>query len=74
MSGISLPDLRNPVAYDTLKKLGIELRGLKFKPMPAPRPSGKPGQGALMTIAEAKKALAATFGVKPEDVEITIRG
>ena len=63
-------DLRNPVAYDTLKKLGIELRGLKFKPMPAP---GQPGQGP-MTIAEAKKALAAAFGVKPEDVEITIRG
>jgi hypothetical protein len=67
-------DLRNPVAYDTLKKLGIELRGLKFEPMPAPRPSGQPGQGTPMTIAEAKKALAATFGVKPEDVEITIRG
>jgi len=28
----------------------------------------------MMTIAEAKKALAATFGVKPNAVEITIRG
>ena len=27
-------DLRNPVVYETLKQLGIELRGLKFKPMP----------------------------------------
>jgi hypothetical protein len=27
-----------------------------------------------MTIADAKKALAATFGVSPDDVEITIRG
>jgi hypothetical protein len=67
-------DLRNRIAYDTLKHLGIELRGLKFKPMPPPQPTGKPGERTSMTIAEAKKALAATFGVKPEDVEITIRG
>ena len=65
-------DLRNPVVYDTLKQLGVELRGLKFKPMPPP--SGRPGERKPLTIAEAKKALAATFGVKPEDVEITIRG
>jgi hypothetical protein len=65
-------DLRNPVVYETLKQLGIGLRGLKFKPMP--QPSGAPGKRTPLTIAEAKKALAATFGVKPEDVEITIRG
>jgi len=65
-------DLRNPVVYETLKQLGIELRGLKFKPMP--QASGALGEPAPLTIAEAKKALAATFGVKPEDVEITIRG
>ena len=35
-------DLRNPVVYDTLKQLGVELRGLKFKPMPPP--SGRPGE------------------------------
>jgi hypothetical protein len=35
----------------------------------------KPGQlPAMLTISEAKKALAATFGVKPEAIEITIRG
>lgn len=28
----------------------------------------------LLTIAEAKKRLAVTFGVKPDAVEITIRG
>ena len=67
-------DLRNPVAYDTLKRLGIELRGVKFKPIPPPQTTGKPGERTSMTLAEAKKALAATFGVKPEDVEITIRG
>jgi hypothetical protein len=67
-------ELRNPVAYDTLKNLGIELRRLRFKPIPLPQPTGKSGEAAPMTIAEAKKALAATFGVKPEDVEITVRG
>jgi hypothetical protein len=67
---------RNPVTYKTLKSLGIDLRGLKFKPMPIPTPSAKSGApgSAPMTIAEAKKALAATFGVSPDDVEITIRG
>jgi hypothetical protein len=29
---------------------------------------------ATLTIAEAKRALAAAFGVKPDAVEITIRG
>ena len=67
---------RNPVSYKTLKELGIDLRGLKFKPMPTPAPSAKPGgkSNAPMTIVDAKKALAATFGVSPDDVEITIRG
>jgi hypothetical protein len=67
---------RNPVSYKTLKELGIDLRGLKFKPMPVPAASAKSGStsGAPMTIADAKKALAATFGISPDDVEITIRG
>jgi hypothetical protein len=67
---------RNPVSYKTLKALGIDPRKLEFKPMPIPAPSLKHGGagGAPMTIAEAKKALAATFGVSPDDVEITIRG
>lgn len=67
---------RNPVSYKTLKTLGIDLRGLKFKPMPAPVASAKSREPApgMMTIADAKKALAASFGVSPEDIEITIRG
>jgi hypothetical protein len=67
---------RNPVAYKTLEELGMDLRGLKFIPMPVPAASAKPGSasGAPMTIADAKKALAATFGISPDDVEITIRG
>jgi hypothetical protein len=67
-------ELRNPVVYGTLKELGIELRGQKFKAIPTPQPAALAGKGGGMTIAEAKKALAVTFGVKPEDVEITIRG
>ena len=67
---------RNPVSYKTLKEVSIDLRGLKFKPMPSPAPSAKSGSSgaAPMTIADAKKALAAAFGVSPDDVEITIRG
>ena len=59
-------ELRNPVVYGTLEDLGIDLRGLKFKPMPS-QPAVTSGE-RRMTIAEAKKALAVTFGVKPEDV------
>lgn len=73
VAGVWRKELRNPVAYDTLKNLGIDVRKLKFKPVPARQPAGRPSEGK-MTIAEAKKALAATFGVKPEDIEITIRG
>lgn len=63
-------ELRNPVAYAGLKELGIQDRKLKFQPVPDPPVAGREG----LTISEAKKALAATFGVRPEDVEITIKG
>jgi hypothetical protein len=66
-------DLRNPVLYDTLKNFRIDARKLKFKPVALLPPAAGPGDGR-MTISEAKKALAASFGVKPEDVEIIIRG
>jgi hypothetical protein len=67
---------RNPVSYKTLRSLGIDLRTLRFKPMKIPAASAKSGStsGVPMTILDAKKALAATFGVSPDDVEITIRG
>jgi hypothetical protein len=73
---------RNPVSYTTLEALGISLDGVKFKPMPErdkerPQPSREASATSppsMLTIAEAKKALAATFGVKPDAVEITIRG
>lgn len=75
----NIPDawrgVRNPIYYGTLKEMGIDLRKLKFEPVP----KGLPGSTELrenrrMTIADAKQALAEAFGVSPEDVEITIRG
>ena len=73
---------RNPVRYTTLKQLGIRSDELQFQPMPgtiaqSPGPGRVRRQTAsarMTTIADAKKALAATFGVDPEAIEITIRG
>jgi hypothetical protein len=73
--GVWKDNVRNPVAYSTLDELQIDLRGLKFIPMPASAGKTNDSPGANhMTIADAKKGLAATFGVNPEDIEITIRG
>ena len=33
-TGVWRKGLLNPITYDTLKQLGIDLRGLKFKPIP----------------------------------------
>jgi len=71
---------RNPVRYVSLADIGIKVADLKFKPMPnakqppAPHEAKATWPPATLTIAEAKKALAATFGVKTEAVEISIRG
>ena len=81
---INYPDAwdhgRNPVRYTTLDELGIIppeeaafqsiSRSHEAPSVAGPR-AGVPG---MLTIAEAKKALAATFGVSSEAVEITIRG
>ena len=71
---------RNPVKYTTLEELGIDLKKLKFKPMPTPTkfltppaPPDRSKTGAL-TIAEAKAGLALQFGVPPEAIEILIKG
>lgn len=74
--GVWKINVRNPVAYATLDELQIDLRGLKFKPMPeVGTETAKEIPGAKqMTIADAKKGLALTFGVKPDDIEIIIRG
>jgi len=87
---VTVPDVwqhwRNPVRYTSLSDLGIDVAGLEFEPMPnateaaakrepaARKPVAAAWPPATLTIAEAKKALAATFGVKPDAVEITIRG
>lgn len=80
---------RNPVKYSTLEELGINLEGLEFKPMPAPITVAKSAKVlteaqeavsqataalASLTIAQAKKALAATYEVTEDAIEITIRG
>jgi hypothetical protein len=82
---IHVPDAwdhgRNPVRYTSLDDLGINLEKIKFQPMPqgseAAKQSGNSAAAeaaTLLTIPEAKKRLAVTFGVKPEAIEITIRG
>jgi hypothetical protein len=76
---------RNPVRYlsrSELEKKGIDFGSLDFQPMPKggsapalPVPKvAMPGGVKPLTLAEARQGLAATFGVKPEAVEITIRG
>ena len=83
LARIDKPDLwdhrRNPVRYTSLEELGISLDRLEWKavsPGSQTARQSEPCQTAptTLTIAEARKALAATFGVKPEAVEITIRG
>jgi hypothetical protein len=82
---MNLPDAwkgdRNPVKYAGMKELGIDPAKLKWQPMPEssempdPTPHAKPlALGSALTMAEAKKGLALTFGVAPEAIEITIRG
>jgi|SRR6516164_4943610 hypothetical protein len=81
---INVPDVwkrwRNPVRYVSLAELGIGVDGLEFTAVSGKeRASLQQSNGTswppmTLTIAEAKKALAATFGVEPEAVEITIRG
>jgi hypothetical protein len=66
----------------TLEELGIDPSKLNWEPMPkgddvfttsevAPSKTGPVG---ALTIAEAKAGLALTFGVRPETIEIMIRG
>ena len=79
------PGARNPVWYvDNFADLQIDESALEWLPMPEVGSTESAGeldhQEALpprsdrMTIAEAKAGLAATFGVSPDHIEITIRG
>lgn len=82
---IDVPDLwdhgRNPVRYTSLAELGINPDELSFHAVPGgddglSKRERKTTAAATteLTIADAKRALAATYGVKPEAIEITIRG
>jgi hypothetical protein len=82
---VNIPDVwkgdRNPVRYSTLEELGIDPSTLKWEQMPKVADisdaSSQPlphRPAAPLTLAEAKKALALTFGVAPEAIEINIRG
>lgn len=70
---------RNPLKYAvSLESLGIDHSQLKWEKMPEEgkkKGSSRPQETASpLTIAEAKKGLALTFGVAPTAIEITIRG
>lgn len=84
---LRLPDVwqgwRNPVRYTTLEELSIDPSKFAFQPMPqresAPRVIDglhrmRGGFQETITLSEAKRLLSATYGVKPEAVEIIIRG
>jgi hypothetical protein len=71
---------RNPVRYTNLTTLGIDLDNLNFEPMPesalvvVPPIKRSSPDTAPLTINEAKRGLAKTFGVPENAIEITIRG
>lgn len=69
---------RNPVKYTTLEELGIDLKKLKFEPMPPPTkvltPPPAPSKTGALTIAQAKAGLALQFEVPQEAIEILIKG
>lgn len=67
---------RNPVAYYTVDEYegAIDFDALKWKPMPESTIKPAVATKQSVTIAEAKAALAESFGVDPSAIEITIRG
>lgn len=84
-SRVNIPDAwkgdRNPVKYAKLKELGIDPSKLKWERMPEPTEMSSPktevnalAADTPLTMTQAKKGLALTFGVPPEAIEITIRG
>ena len=81
---LNIPDVwkdRYPIRYTSLKDLGIDPATLEWKPMPEQGSTAAPNippppqaAASSLTIADAKKELALTYGVLPEAIEITIRG
>ena len=79
------PGARNPVWYvDDFANIKIDEAALEWLPMPNTVAATGAGEAACsdasalqadrLTIAQAKAGLAATFGVSPDQIEITIRG
>ncbi len=85
---VSIPEFRgterNPVTYsDTaaMQIMGLDIAKTVFKPMPKPAEelsygpvTDANGNGAGLSIAEAKKGLAVYFGVPVESIQITLNG
>jgi hypothetical protein len=83
---IDIPDAwkgdRNPVRYGRLQDFGIDPSTLEWNDMPVQSAGAlgttenphKRSDHTGLTIAQAKAALAVTFGVPAEAIEITIRG
>jgi hypothetical protein len=77
---------RNPVRYAKVEDLKIDFDALDWQPMPSmptgmaeatvDSPIAPPSAVGVhpLTMAEAKRGLALTFGVAPEAIEITVRG
>lgn len=74
---------RFPIRYMPLSDLGIDPGHLTFLPVPKTGSGAKktalaaaPSNGAArpLSIPEAKRGLAVTFGVNEDAIEITIRG
>ncbi|MGF6901901.1 hypothetical protein [Paraburkholderia sp. GAS348] len=65
----------NPVHYEPFHALGIDIKKVKWEPWPTIGESARDEQrGRSLTIADAKRGLALTFGVEADQVEITIKG
>ena len=84
---IEIPDFwegdRNPITYRSLEDLPLDLSTLKWEAMPEPNTASADSietvnvqtlHGQALTMAEAKRGLALSFGVAPDAIEITIRG
>lgn len=82
---VAIPDMwdgaRNPVAYSSLKELGINENSIIFNKMPKPAveiaqpKTVQPTEPQLsgITIQQAKKLLAKKYEVSEDNIEIIIR-
>jgi hypothetical protein len=66
---------RYPIRYTSLEQLGIQHEKLTFQPVDSEQESERQPESPSigLTIMQAKIALAASYGLRPDNVEITIR-